>query len=50
MYDATAGPVYGLILRVVRSPQLAAEVLQEVYLMAWQQAARFDPDRGTVLG
>lgn len=50
VYDATAGPVYGLILRVVRSPQLAAEVVQEVYLMAWQQAARFDPHRGTVLG
>lgn len=49
VYDATAGPVYGLILRVVRSPQLAAEVVQEVYLMAWQQAERFDPDRGTVM-
>lgn len=35
-------------MRVTRSPEIAAEVLQEVYLMAWQQAARFDPARGTV--
>lgn len=50
LYDATSATVYGVVLRVVRSPEIAAEVLQEVYLMAWQQAARFDPVRGSVLG
>ncbi|MEX5270907.1 ECF RNA polymerase sigma factor SigK [Kocuria sabuli] len=50
LYDATSAKVYGVTLRVVRSPEIAAEVLQEVYLMAWQQASRFDPARGTVLG
>ena len=47
-YDATASRVYGLTRRLTRSPELAAEVVQEVYLMAWQQAARFDPSRGSV--
>lgn len=50
LYDATASKVYGLAARVTRSPEIAAEVVQEVYLMAWQQAARFDSARGTVLG
>lgn len=50
VYDATSATVYGVTLRVVRSPEIAAEVLQEVYLMAWQQSARFDPARGSVLG
>lgn len=49
LYDATSSTVHGLVLRLVRSPELAAEVVQEVYLMAWQQSERFDPGRGTVL-
>ncbi|WP_309126532.1 ECF RNA polymerase sigma factor SigK [Kocuria sp.] len=49
VYDLTSAKVYGLAVRVLRSPELAAEVVQEVYLMAWQQSARFDPERGTVL-
>jgi RNA polymerase sigma-70 factor (ECF subfamily) len=49
VYDLTAAKVYGLAVRVTRSPEIAAEVVQEVYLMAWQQSARFDPERGTVL-
>lgn len=50
LYDATASTVYGVTLRVSRSPEIATEVLQEAYLMAWQQASRFDSTRGTVLG
>ncbi|MCP3425566.1 sigma-70 family RNA polymerase sigma factor [Rothia sp. AR01] len=48
LYDATAPVVYGVAVRLLRSPDLAAEVVQEVYLMAWQQSARFDPQRGSV--
>ena len=48
LYDATASKVYGLAVRVTRSSEIAAEVVQEVYLMAWQQSARFDPARGAV--
>ncbi|MFZ3453701.1 sigma-70 family RNA polymerase sigma factor [Arthrobacter sp. 7Tela_A1] len=50
LYDATSATVYGLALRVTRSPELAAEVTQEAYLMAWQQSPSYAPDRGTVLG
>lgn len=49
LYDATSSTVYGVVVRLTRSPELAAEVVQEVYLMAWEQAGRFDPARGTAL-
>ena len=47
-YDLTASRVYGLVLRVVRAPDLAAEVTQEIYLEVWQTSARYRPERGSV--
>src|SRR5262249_562360 len=47
VYDDLAGPVYGLILRVVRDPAQSEEVSQEVLLEVWRTAARFDPAQGT---
>ena len=49
VYDATAGRVHGLVLRVVRDPAQAEEVTQEAFLEAWRTAARFDPERGSAL-
>lgn len=50
VYDATSPRVYGLAVRVTRSPEVAAEVVQEVYFMAWEQSGQFLPDRGSVVG
>jgi RNA polymerase sigma-70 factor, ECF subfamily len=47
VYDTMAGPVYGLIKRVVRDPAQSEEVSQEVLLEVWRTAARFDPAKGT---
>ena len=47
VYDAMAGPVYGLIQRVVRDPAQSEEVCQEVLLEVWRTAARFDSAKGT---
>jgi RNA polymerase sigma-70 factor (ECF subfamily) len=46
VYDNLAGPIYGLILRVVRDPAQSEEVSQEVLLEVWRTASRFDPARG----
>ena len=47
VYDTLAGPVYGLINRVVRDPAQSEEVSQEVLLEVWRTAARFDPAKGS---
>lgn len=50
LYDLTSSRVYGVILRVLRSADHAAEVTQEVYVEVWRQSARYAPGRGSVLG
>ncbi len=49
VYDLTSTRVHAVILRVLRSPDHAAEVTQEVYVEIWRQSARYAPDRGSVL-
>jgi RNA polymerase sigma-70 factor (ECF subfamily) len=49
LYEQVSGPVYGLVLRVVRDPAQSEEVSQEVLVDVWRTAARYDPDRGSGL-
>jgi len=49
LYDATVSRVYGVALRIVRRPELAEEVVSDVYLQAWREAGRYDASRGKVL-
>ena len=46
-YDLAAPLAYGLIRRVLRDPDAAAEVLQEVLWQVWKEAAQYDPKRGS---
>ncbi|MFJ7280318.1 sigma-70 family RNA polymerase sigma factor [Kitasatospora sp. NPDC098663] len=45
LYDSVAGPVFGLVRRVLRDPAQSEEVLLEV----WRSAARYQPERGEVM-
>lgn len=47
VYDALAPVAYGTSLGVLRDPDHAAEVMQEVMVEVWQTAARFDPSRAS---
>ncbi|MFD9126379.1 sigma-70 family RNA polymerase sigma factor [Kitasatospora sp. NPDC059571] len=49
LYDAVAGPVLGLVRRVLRDPAQSEEVAQEVMLEVWRTASRYRPERGEVL-
>lgn len=46
LYDDISSKVFGLIRRVLRDASQSEEVLQEVFVEVWQQAARYDADRG----
>ena len=41
--------MFGLAVKVVRRPELAEEIVQEVYLQVWLTAAACDPSRGSAL-
>ena len=46
LYDLMASRVLGLIVRILVDRAQSEEVLQEVFLEAWQSASRFVPNRG----
>ena len=48
LYDLTVRRIHGIVLRVLRSPEHADEVTQEVYVEVWQQAARYTQAKGSV--
>jgi RNA polymerase sigma-70 factor, ECF subfamily len=45
-YDANAGRVFALALRIVRSRAEAEDVVQDTFLELWRRAREFDPARG----
>lgn len=47
VYDVLAGPILGLVQRVLRDPAQSEEVTQEVLVELWRTATRYRPDLGS---
>src|SRR5215218_8600738 len=49
LYDRYSRVVFSFALRIVGDPQVAEEVLQEVFFQAWQQGTAFKIARGSFI-
>lgn len=50
LYDRYGKAVYSLALRIVRDPETAEELTQEVFVRLWRYASTFDATRGRFAG
>ena len=48
VYRRHGGPVFGLAKRLLRDPDLAEEIVQEVMLRLWNNPEKFDESRGSL--
>jgi RNA polymerase sigma-70 factor (ECF subfamily) len=49
LYELIAGPIFGLVRRIVRDHAQSEEVTQEVLVELWRSAARYSPAKGSAL-
>jgi RNA polymerase sigma-70 factor (ECF subfamily) len=49
LYDSSSRLVYGLLMRILGDAGPAEEVLLDVYMQVWRQAAQYDKRRGAPL-
>jgi RNA polymerase sigma-70 factor, ECF subfamily len=49
LYKQTSAKLYGVVARILTRGDVAADVLQEVYVRVWEKAGDFDPGKGSPL-
>jgi RNA polymerase sigma-70 factor (ECF subfamily) len=47
LYELEQRRLFGIALRIVRRPEVAADALQDAFVQVWQNAASFSPERGS---
>ena len=46
LYDHYSGSLYSIILQIVKRPETASDVLQEVFINIWRKIESYDPVKG----
>lgn len=46
LYDHYSGALYGVIFRIIKKEEIAEEVLQDVFLKAWDKFDQYDASKG----
>jgi len=46
LYTSYGGALFGVVLRIVQSRELAEQVLQDTFLKAWRNGASYDASKG----
>ena len=49
LYTMTAPQLFGLALGILRSRDLAEDIVQDSFVLIWRHARSFDPARGTAM-
>lgn len=49
LYDQTINSVYGLALRITGQAEEAEEVVSDVYFQVWEQAHRYQTEKGSIM-
>ncbi len=47
-YDKYGKALYGVILRIVKNPGLAEEILQDTFMKLWTKVDRYDPEKSVL--
>ncbi len=48
LYDRYSGMLFAMLVRILKDTSAAEEVLQDLFLQLWRNAARFDAARGSL--
>jgi RNA polymerase sigma factor (sigma-70 family) len=46
LYDHYCGSLYSIILQIVKSPEIANDILQDVFVSIWRKIESYDPAKG----